>query len=180
MWTSKHKHLKNISPQGYVDHQTPKYLIKWAMSIFLIISLLLVIDDNTTKSSKYQRLNWNMHSICYGCMCVGKINEIPNWKICGQRLSTLLHIHLVPMWDYGLTPSTNSINPHTSYLGPKPIEVTNWKDYFLNWCFWYIDNLGLPLVHKILPLRIKHRKGRHDKTYRKQFKDFPFKKNYSP
>jgi hypothetical protein len=27
--------LENISPQGYVDYETPKALIKWAGSIFL-------------------------------------------------------------------------------------------------------------------------------------------------
>jgi hypothetical protein len=44
---------------------TKTYLAKWLGSIFLTISPFLVIDDNTTKASKYNKhLNENMQSTC--------------------------------------------------------------------------------------------------------------------
>jgi hypothetical protein len=46
-----------------IKHQN--HLAKWVGSIFLTISLFLVIDDNTTKASKYNKhFDENMQSTC--------------------------------------------------------------------------------------------------------------------
>jgi hypothetical protein len=61
MWTIKTNTRKHISSQGYVDHQTPKLLSQMARVHFPYNLPFLVIDDNTTKASKYNKhFNENM------------------------------------------------------------------------------------------------------------------------
>jgi hypothetical protein len=49
----------------YVDHQTPKSISRIGRGPFSLQPPLLVIDDNTTKASKYNKnFEENMQSTC--------------------------------------------------------------------------------------------------------------------
>jgi hypothetical protein len=115
------------------------------VSIFHTISPFLVIDDNTTKASKYHK------------------NLIEKYAI------YLLGCMIVPiMWYYGLKPPPNSIIHLLPLLDQR--TKTTWRIKILNWWYLVFDTNFIALVPKLLPLWYQSPKRKTLKTCRKQIR----------
>jgi hypothetical protein len=65
MWTTNTNTSKHISIQVMLTIKHQNHLDKWTKSIFLTIFQFFVIDDNTTKASKYNKhFDENIQSTC--------------------------------------------------------------------------------------------------------------------
>jgi hypothetical protein len=62
-WTTKHRHLENISRQGNVDHHTPKSLIKW-VEVHFPYNILLYGDWWQHNQSKQKQQSVKIQSTC--------------------------------------------------------------------------------------------------------------------
>lgn len=99
LWNVTKTLANNASPNGYVDHQTPKLKLAMGLNIFSLQSPLLLIDDNTTKqaNNKCQNIKCNMQ---LWCKCSDKIYVMlkdTTWKLWDENYLTLL-------WYYVLKP----------------------------------------------------------------------------
>ena len=100
-------------------------------SIFLTISPFLVIDDNTTKASKYFFLKFENYLLA-GMQCKGQDYMMLKDTTCktkGYHIKTYLALANVPMWHYGFKSLPNSIINNPPLLGPLPL--INYYHYYL-------------------------------------------------
>jgi hypothetical protein len=141
---------------------TKTYWAKWPRVHFPYNLPFLVIDDNTTKASKYYKhLNENMQSTCYDA-CLSPQCDIMD-----------LSLPLTPEFTYFL------------FLDQR--TKTTWRNkdciFLLWWCLVF-DTIFIALVPKLLPLWHQPSKTKTLKECRKQtkldlIKDLSIKTNWS-